>query len=112
MRVNYDEQNWNLLIDQLNKNNTIIDSINRATLLDDSFNLGRAEIIDQLLFLRMTQYLTEEEEGLPFVPALIGLDYIGNMIGNDYFTSISYQVKFCDQLIKNIYIFFFSELYH
>lgn len=94
MRVNYDQQNWNLLIQQLKTDNTIIDPINRATLLDDSFNLGRAEIVDQLLFMNLSQYLKFEQDGLPFVPAFIGLDYIGNMIGNDYFAYNLYKVLF------------------
>lgn len=94
MRVNYDQQNWYMLIDQLKKDNTIIDPINRATLLDDSFNLGRAEIVDQLLFMNMSEYLQYEQDGLPFVPALIGLDYIGNMLQNDYFTYDLFKVFF------------------
>ena len=59
-RVNYDQQNWDLLIKQLNENHLLIDPINRAQLLDDSFNLGRAEIVDQLLFLNITKYLKIE----------------------------------------------------
>ena len=54
-RVNYDDKNWILLIDQLRQNHTAIEKTARAQLIDDSFNLGRAEIIDQLEFFKLTR---------------------------------------------------------
>ncbi|CAF0711353.1 unnamed protein product [Brachionus calyciflorus] len=84
LRVNYDQQNWNLLINQLNNDHTVINPINRAELLDDSFNLGRAELVDQVLFLNITKYLVNEEDSLPFVPAFNGLDSISTLIDDEY----------------------------
>ena len=74
-RVNYDASNWQLLIDQLNIDHTLIHPIHRAQLLDDSFNLGRAEIIDQSLFLDITKYLVKESDPMAFEPAFAGLNY-------------------------------------
>jgi flagellar biosynthesis regulator FlaF len=54
-RVNYDDKNWILLIDQLRQNHKAIEKTARAQLIDDSFNLGRAEIIDQLEFFKLTR---------------------------------------------------------
>ena len=79
-RVNYDEKNWNLLINQLLNDHTKIDIINRAQLIDDSFNLGRAGLIDQTLFLKITSYLVNETDPLAFQTAFIGLNYIAEML--------------------------------
>lgn len=82
-RVNYDEENWNRLIEQLNEDHQLIHPIHRAQLLDDSFNLGRAEVIDQLRFLDITKYLTKEAgdlAGLPFTPAFTGLNFMTTFI--------------------------------
>ena len=91
-RVNYDDQNWNLLINQLNTNHTLIVSTNRAVLLDDSYNLGKAEIIPQTTFLNVSRYLMNEEDPNPFQAAFDGLEYIYNMILNDQEASNLFNV--------------------
>jgi hypothetical protein len=101
-RINYDEQNWQLLITQLNVNHLLIDVTSRAQLLDDSFNLGRAEILDQLRFLEISEYLQSEQDPLPFVPAFTGLNFIGNLLINDYETFQLYK-KFYTGLINSTY---------
>jgi len=101
-RINYDQENWELLISQLNLNLSLIDAISRAQLLDDSFNLGRAEILDQLKFLEMSEYLSNEVDPLPFVPAFSGLNFIGNLLNNDYETFQLYK-KFFIGLISSTY---------
>lgn len=92
-RVNYDENNWNLLIEQLLFDHTQIDAINRAQLLDDSFNLGRAGLIDQTFFLRISSYLVDETDPLAFQTAFIGLNYIADMLSFDNETYSMFQVK-------------------
>ena len=82
-RVNYDDQNWDLLTNQLNTNHTLIESTNRAVLLDDSYNLGKAEIIKQTTFLNVTRYLVNEEDPSPFEAAFHGLEFIHSMLIND-----------------------------
>ena len=44
-RVNYDKQNWELIIKQLNEDHTKIHVINRAQIIDDAINLARSGII-------------------------------------------------------------------
>ena len=88
-RVNYDERNWNLLINQLQTNHSMIDSATKAQLIDDAFNLGRAEIISQVKFMDIISYLRNEGDPLPFQAAMVGLDYLSDMFSNDY---ISHQV--------------------
>ena len=85
-RVNYDDDNWKMLIDQLKTNHTIFDSLTKAQLIDDSFNLGRAEIIDQIKFLDVVSYLNKENDPLPFVPAITGLNYLEKMLVDRYET--------------------------
>jgi len=96
-RVNYDSENWNILINQLNDINNFesIDVISRAQLLDDSFNLGKAELIDQTIFLRLASYLKFETNNLAFQAANDGFNFIESMLENDF------------NAIKNFQVFFF-----
>ena len=82
-RVNYDANNWNELIKQLNTNHELINNINRAQLLDDSFNLGRAGLIDQTVFLNISNYLVNEKSPMPFRAAFYGLDFISDIVYSD-----------------------------
>ena len=41
-RVNYDDANWQLLVNQLADDHTAIHVINRAQLIDDALDLARA----------------------------------------------------------------------
>ncbi len=62
MRVDYDEDNWYLLIDQLESDFTQISLNNRLALLSDSFALAEAGIQAYDLPLDLSQYLTQEDE--------------------------------------------------
>uniref|UniRef100_A0AAR2ISV2 Aminopeptidase n=1 Tax=Pygocentrus nattereri TaxID=42514 RepID=A0AAR2ISV2_PYGNA len=73
-RVNYDLENWERLLSQLNSNHQIIPVINRAQILDDAFNLARASIINITLALRTTKYLSLEKEYIPWEAALRSLN--------------------------------------
>uniref|UniRef100_A0A667Y9G3 Thyrotropin releasing hormone degrading enzyme, tandem duplicate 2 n=1 Tax=Myripristis murdjan TaxID=586833 RepID=A0A667Y9G3_9TELE len=65
-RVNYDLQNWKLLIQQLHTNPEIISVGNRAGLIDDAFNLARAGYLPQGIPLQLIGYLPEETSFLPW----------------------------------------------
>ncbi|XP_004566538.1 thyrotropin-releasing hormone-degrading ectoenzyme isoform X1 [Maylandia zebra] len=65
-RVNYDLQNWKLLIQQLHTNPQIISVGNRAGLIDDAFNLARAGYLPQGVPLQLIGYLPEETSFLPW----------------------------------------------
>ncbi|CAG5926734.1 unnamed protein product [Menidia menidia] len=65
-RVNYDLQNWKLLIHQLHTNPQVISVGNRAGLIDDAFNLARAGYLPQGVPLQLIGYLPEEPSFLPW----------------------------------------------
>jgi len=66
-RVNYDEQNWQLIINQLKSNASEIHIINRAQLMDDALNLARAGLLPYDVAFNVTNYLKDETEYLPYV---------------------------------------------
>ncbi|XP_026071988.1 aminopeptidase N-like [Carassius auratus] len=74
-RVNYDPQNWERLLKQLTTNHKIIPVLNRGQIIDDAFNLARAQIISITLALRTTEYLYEEKEYIPWESAISNLQY-------------------------------------
>ncbi|NP_001082794.1 alanyl (membrane) aminopeptidase b, tandem duplicate 1 [Danio rerio] len=74
-RVNYDEQNWERLLNALQTSRESIPVINRAQLIDDAFNLAKAGIIKTTLALRTTEFLDVETEYMPWQSALNNLDY-------------------------------------
>ncbi|XP_077524917.1 aminopeptidase N-like isoform X2 [Amblyomma americanum] len=79
-KVNYDEQNWKLLIDQLMTKHTDIHVINRAQLLDDVLDLARAGVVDYGLALDATQYLSKEESYIAWNPTASNLGFISRML--------------------------------
>jgi len=83
-RVNYNIQNWYLLIQQFHTDHTIIDVQSRSQLIEDVFNLGRAEIVDQTLFLDLVNYLSKENDPLPFMAAIRGLDFLHDMVSTNF----------------------------
>lgn len=91
-RINYDTENWNRLVAQLNQNHLLIDPIHRAQLLDDSFNLGRAEVLPQTRFLDITVYLVKEDDPIPFIPAFAGFRYMTVLVEDDPETYDLYKV--------------------
>ncbi|KAK2841767.1 hypothetical protein Q5P01_011967 [Channa striata] len=74
-RVNYDLGNWERLLSQLNTEHRLIPVINRAQLVDDAFNLARAQLVSTTLALRTTSYLFMETEYIPWQSALDNLHY-------------------------------------
>ncbi|XP_041082703.1 aminopeptidase N-like [Polyodon spathula] len=78
-RVNYDIENWNRLLQQLQDNFTKIPVINRAQLIDDAFNLARAGYIPTTLALDTTKYLSKDTEYMPWESAINNLGYFSLM---------------------------------
>ncbi|KAK1804645.1 hypothetical protein P4O66_020647, partial [Electrophorus voltai] len=74
-RVNYDQKNWDRLLDILMSSHEVIPVINRAQLIDDAFNLARAQHICTTLALQTTEYLSAEREYMPWQTTLNNLDY-------------------------------------
>ncbi|KAF4094945.1 hypothetical protein G5714_024023 [Onychostoma macrolepis] len=74
-RVNYDNENWQRLLNVLQTSRQSIPVINRAQIIDDAFNLAKAGIIETTLALRTTLFLASETEYMPWESALDNLDY-------------------------------------
>uniref|UniRef100_A0A672ZKT2 Aminopeptidase n=1 Tax=Sphaeramia orbicularis TaxID=375764 RepID=A0A672ZKT2_9TELE len=73
-RVNYDDGNWNKLLNILNTNRLSINRL-QAQLIDDAFNLARAKIVRTELALETTKYLRMETDFMPWESALDNLDF-------------------------------------
>jgi aminopeptidase N len=101
-RVNYDLNNWNLLIQQLRDNHSQIDVVNRATLIDDAFNLAKAEYLNQTLYLELISYLINENESLPFQVVTDSLSFLNTMLSQDYM-AFSRLKEFCKRLYQKSY---------
>ncbi|XP_012674825.2 aminopeptidase Ey-like isoform X1 [Clupea harengus] len=68
-RVNYDQGNWERLSAQLIRDHKAIPPLNRAQIVDDVFSFAKENIIDMVLALKTTRYLSKETEYTPWVLA-------------------------------------------
>ncbi|XP_047482312.1 aminopeptidase N-like isoform X2 [Penaeus chinensis] len=78
-RVNYDAENWNLIIQQLKDNHEALHVINRAQIIDDVLNLARGGQVSYDTALSVNVYLGKEVEFVPWDSALNNLAYLENM---------------------------------
>ncbi|XP_023682625.1 thyrotropin-releasing hormone-degrading ectoenzyme [Paramormyrops kingsleyae] len=101
-RVNYDLQNWKLLIKQLLKNPTVISVGNRAGLIDDVFNLARAGYLPQNIPLEIIHYLPQEKEFLPWHAASRSLYQLDKLLDRTEEYSL-----FSDYVLKQV-----ASMYH
>ncbi|KAL4660238.1 thyrotropin-releasing hormone-degrading ectoenzyme [Arapaima gigas] len=101
-RVNYDLENWRLLINQLMKNPTIISVGNRAGLIDDVFNLARAGYLPQNIPLEMICYLPQEREFLPWHAASRALYQLDKLLDRTEEYSL-----FSDYVLRQV-----ASMYH
>ncbi|XP_028017811.2 aminopeptidase N [Balaenoptera acutorostrata] len=74
-QVNYDENNWRKIQNQLQIKPLTIPVINRAQVIYDSFNLASAHIVPVTLALNNTLFLINEKEYMPWQAALSSLRY-------------------------------------
>ncbi|NXM78588.1 AMPN Aminopeptidase, partial [Serilophus lunatus] len=75
-RVNYNKENWDQLLSQLDTSHEVFPVINRAQLIDDAFNLARAKYVNVTLALDTTRFLSKETEYMPWEAALNNLQYL------------------------------------
>uniref|UniRef100_A0A4W5MPL8 Aminopeptidase n=1 Tax=Hucho hucho TaxID=62062 RepID=A0A4W5MPL8_9TELE len=106
-RVNYDNANWERLLNVLSSHHESIPVINRAQLVDDAFNLARAKYINTTLALRTTKYLRREREYMPWESALDNLDFFYLMfdrseVYGDMQAYLKYQVEPLFKHFENI----------
>ena len=79
-RVNYDIDNWKLIVNQLLTNHTKIHTINRAQIIDDSMDLARAGLLDYHIGLDTTKYLINEKEFVPWEAATNAFNFLDNIL--------------------------------
>ncbi|XP_031848716.1 suppressor of ER stress-induced death [Nomia melanderi] len=104
-RVNYDRMNWQMIINQLNKESyRDISTINRAQLIDDALNLARAGRLDYATALDVTSYLAHETEYLPWKSALTAMHYLDSMLIKmpSYDKFRVYILKLIDNVYKQV----------
>uniref|UniRef100_A0A672MPI8 Aminopeptidase n=1 Tax=Sinocyclocheilus grahami TaxID=75366 RepID=A0A672MPI8_SINGR len=96
-RVNYDEENWNKLHMQLERNHHVIPLINRGQLIDDAFNIARN------IFFQLTNHLINDTEYIPWKSALKILDHLILMFDRSevYGPIMKYLRKQITQLYKH-----------
>lgn len=100
-RVNYDAQNWQLIMNALQENPSTIHVQNRAQLIDDSYNLARAERLDLAVPLQLMTYLTKETAYPPWAAAGSVLTYFnGKYRGTSTYTNF---VNYVARLLEPIY---------
>ncbi|XP_034031432.1 aminopeptidase N-like [Thalassophryne amazonica] len=103
-RVNYDPENWNRLMTQLETNPQRIPMINRWQLIDDAFNLARAKIVNVTLALNSTRFLKNETAYLPWESAVMNFAYIVLMF--DRSEVYGPMQMYLREQIKGLYNFF------
>ncbi len=104
-RVNYDRENWDSLTDVLLTDLEQINRLNRAQLLDDGFNLARADLLSYEVPLRMTPALRQETEYIPLYSAMAGFGYLDIIFRNEI-----YGYPFLKVYIKSLLLVQYQEL--
>ncbi|XP_058455516.1 aminopeptidase N-like [Malaya genurostris] len=100
-RVNYDAQNWQLIIQALLENPLSINRANRAQLIDDSFNLARSDRLDMSVALKLLTYLRYETDYLPWAAANNVLNYFYiKLRGTAHYPNF---VKFVEEITAETY---------
>ncbi|XP_013387099.1 glutamyl aminopeptidase isoform X2 [Lingula anatina] len=104
-RVNYDEEGWSQLTRILLQNYTALPTADRAGLLEDAFNLARANLVNITTALEMTQYLRGENEFVPWGVTLSNMLYLYDMLwGNEQAFNLykKYMLSLMDPQIKRL----------
>ncbi|XP_050562660.1 aminopeptidase N isoform X2 [Spodoptera frugiperda] len=105
-RVNYDLQNWKLLIKILKDPARFqeIHIINRAQLVDDAMNLALTGRLDYRTALDVTSYLAHERSYVPWKAGLSALGYIDTMLskGAHYLEYGHYVLRLLNDAVKEV----------
>ncbi|XP_012369141.1 glutamyl aminopeptidase [Octodon degus] len=82
-RVNYEEPTWQQIASELLSNHMNFSSADRASLIDDAFALARAQLLNYMVALNLTKYLSKEQDYLPWQRAISAVTYIISMFEDD-----------------------------
>ncbi|XP_070557596.1 aminopeptidase N-like [Ptychodera flava] len=99
--INYDMNNWQKLIQQLQRNHTTFPVENRAAVIHDSFSLARSGDIDVVVAFQVIDYLRYEEDFSPWKVAIGKLGYVSNMLKST--PSYGYLESFVRGIIMPVY---------
>ncbi|XP_054768522.2 aminopeptidase N-like [Lytechinus pictus] len=100
-RVNYDDENWARLGQQLFDDHMVIPVTTRSQLLDDAFTLARAGRVDYPIALDLTRYLAKETEYVSWKVVLEYFSHIKDMISID--ASYGYLERYMLQQVQSLY---------
>ncbi|XP_030371519.1 aminopeptidase N-like [Scaptodrosophila lebanonensis] len=102
-KVNYDEQNWKLLIETLtNGEFERIHVINRAQLINDALYLAWTGEQDYEIAMRLIEYLQREREYLPWKSAFENLKRVGRIVRQT--PDFEFFKRYMRKLITPIYL--------
>ncbi|XP_039261143.2 aminopeptidase N-like isoform X1 [Styela clava] len=105
-RVNYDKGTWSKLTTKLkSKSFQDILSKNRAQLLDDAFNLVRAERLDLTTAMELSMYLSNEQEYVPWNSFLASAKYMEYLLSRSslYGMFKTYLLKLVEPTLYDYY---------
>ncbi|KAL7289312.1 hypothetical protein TKK_0017243 [Trichogramma kaykai] len=102
-RVDYDPENWELLMSLLDSHDfKRLTGPTRAALVDDAFNLARADFQDYYLPLELIKYLTREDEYEPWLSASRAINLISRVLVDRPHVKLSFE-NYAKELMKPIY---------
>merc|ERR1712227_993491 len=78
-RVQYPLDIWQELSSQLNSDHTVFSSVDRAQLIDDSFSLMRAGLLEETVPLSLIKYLKNERSLVPWEVAIHHLSLLSEL---------------------------------
>ncbi|XP_077372374.1 alanyl (membrane) aminopeptidase-like b [Festucalex cinctus] len=106
-RVNYNPENWERLLTQLESNPKRIPVMNRGQLIDDAFHLARAELVDVTLALNTTWFLRNEKEYISWESAVRNLEYFILMF--DRSEVYGPMQAYLRNQVENLYGYFYNS---
>lgn len=111
-RVNYDKQNWNMIIQELQGENfTRIHVLNRAQLIDDAFNLAQYGHLTFDVLLELLSYLEHEKDFIPLNAGFKAMIYLNRMLfGHEIYDKFHVSAGYNIQINRYLKYTLFSEL--
>ncbi|CAH8829548.1 unnamed protein product [Trichobilharzia szidati] len=103
-RVNYTDDNWQLLTEQLNKDCEVIPVASRSQILNDLFSLANNKTVSYTVFLNLTKYLKNENSSVVWETVLQSFDFLYYMLGlnESYKHFQAYQHSLLDKPLESV----------
>ncbi|XP_054751967.2 aminopeptidase N-like isoform X2 [Lytechinus pictus] len=100
-RVNYDNENWARLSQQLVQDHTVLPNENRAQMINDAFSLARVGRVDYPIALNLTLYMDQEMDYIPWEAALGVISYITDMFSR--YSGYGPLERYMRKQVENLY---------